>query len=185
MDKDENEPSGGPRRPKGAVAALLLMAAGMLAAAPAVAIMSGEESKLAPSGDADYAAGRAAFEREDWQGAIGNLTMVVLRRPWHDNAHSMLGYSWRKLGNYDLSFAHYEKALSLNPRHRGALAYLGESYLELGRYDEARDMLLRLAEVCDYVVMAFDNQGWKSGCEELEVLKESFAEHGVPLTRGS
>ena len=66
------------------------------------AIMSGEESKLAPSGDADYAAGKAAFLAEDWPGTVANLTMVVMRRPWHDNAHAMLGYAWRKLGDYDL-----------------------------------------------------------------------------------
>ena len=31
--------------------------------------------------------------------------------------------------------------------------------------------------------MGFDNQGWKSGCEELEELTAAFAAHGVPLPR--
>jgi tetratricopeptide (TPR) repeat protein len=157
----------------------------VLAPEPARAIMSGAESRLAASGDADYAAGKAAFEREDWSGAILNLTMVLMRRPWHDNAHAMLGHAWRKLGRYDLSFESYRAALELNPRHRGALEYLGEAYLELGRHDVARATLLRLAEVCDLVVMAFDNQGWNSGCEELRDLKAAFAARGVPLPAGS
>jgi hypothetical protein len=78
-------------------AALAVVLAGLIALAPAStrAIMSGEESKLAPSGDADYAAGKAAFQAEDWPGTVANLTMVVMRRPWHDNAHTMLGYAWR------------------------------------------------------------------------------------------
>ena len=147
----------------------------------AQAIMSGAESRLAGSSDPDYAAGRAAFEAEDWRGVIANLTLVVMRRPWHDNAHSMLGYAWRKLGRYDLSLAAYDTALTLNPRNRGALEYQGEAFLELGRHDEARVMLMRLAAACDQVVMAFDNQGWKSGCEELADLKETFVAHGVPF----
>ena len=148
---------------------------------PAAAIMSGEESKLAPSGDADYAAGKEAFQAERWQVAIANLTMVVLRRPWHDNAHTMLGYSWRKLGNYDLAFAHYQAALELNPRHRGALAYLGAAYLDLGRKAEADDTYRELAAVCQFVVMGFDNDGWFNGCDELEALQAEYEGHGVPL----
>lgn len=151
----------------------------------AQAIMSGAESRLAASSDPDYAAGKAAFLAEDWQGAIANLTLVVMRRPWHDNAHAMIGYAWRKLGRYDLSLAAYDAALTLNPRNRAALEYLGEAYLDLGRHDEARAILLRLARVCDHVVMAFDNQGWKSGCEELRELKLAFAARGVALPEGS
>ena len=37
----------------------------LLATAPADAIMSGEASKLAPSSNPDYAAGKAAFLAED------------------------------------------------------------------------------------------------------------------------
>ena len=71
-----------------------------LAAAPAAAIMSGDESTRARSGDSDYADGKEAFEAEDWPAAIEALDKVVARRPWHDNAHNMLGFSWRKLGDF-------------------------------------------------------------------------------------
>ena len=161
-----------------------MFAAGLMLAStplPALAIMSGEESAIVASSDPDYARGKAAFLEGDWQGAIDNLDLVIARRPWHDNAENMLGFAWRKLGNYDEAFRHYRRALELNPRHRGALAYMGEAYLDLGRIAEAQETALRLAEVCTYVVMAFDNQGWKSGCEELNVLEASFKEHGVPL----
>ena len=40
---------------------------------------------------------------------------------------------------------------------------------------------LTAAEVCDEVVMAFDNTGWKSGCEQLNEVKEAYAERGRPL----
>ena len=70
----------------------------------------------------DYAAGKAAFLAEDWQGTVGNLTMVVMRRPWHDNAHTMLGYAWRKLGNYDLSLDHLSDCADPEPTASAALA---------------------------------------------------------------
>lgn len=147
----------------------------------AKAIMSGEESNVARSSDSEYANGKEAFQASEWQQAINWLNKVVSRRPWHDNAHNMLGYSWRQIGDYDRAFIHYYEALRLNPRHRGALEYLATAYLELGRIDEANATAIRLAEVCDYVVMAFDNEGWKSGCEELQLLKATYAEHNVPL----
>jgi tetratricopeptide (TPR) repeat protein len=153
---------------------------GLLGAGPARAIMSGEESPLLPSSDADYAEGKAAFLAEEWARAVAALERVVARRPWHDNAHNMLGFASRKLGLWDKAFEHYDKALELNPRHKQALEYLGEAYLEQGRIAEAQAVARRLTAVCAQVVMAFDNQGWKHGCRERDDLAQAFAEHGVP-----
>jgi tetratricopeptide (TPR) repeat protein len=175
----------GTGRMTAALVAAVLASALLAAAAPAGAVMSGAESRLAGSSDPDYAAGRAAFEREDWRGVVADLTLVVVRRPWHDNAHAMLGHAWRKLDDYGQSLAAYGTALELNPRNRAALEYLGEAYLDLGRHDDARAVLLRLAAACDQVVMAFDNQGWKSGCEELRELKLAFEARAVPLPAGA
>lgn len=159
------------------VAGLLL---GLLGAGPAGAIMSGEASPLLPSSDADYAEGKAAFLAEQWDRAVAALDRVVARRPWHDNAHNMLGFASRKLGLWDKAFDHYAKALELNPRHKQALEYLGEAYLEQGRIAEAQAVARRLVAVCAQVVMSFDNQGWKHGCPERDDLAQAFAEHGVP-----
>ena len=162
--------------------AMLVLAAGILTAATAArAIMSGEESTVGASEDTDYAVGKAAFQSGDWKAAIDALQKVVTRRPWHDNAYNMLGYAYRQSGDYTTAFAMYDKALALNPRHRGALEYMGVAYLDLGRIEEAQAVALRLGEVCALVVMAFDNTGWKSGCEELNVLTEAFRARGVPL----
>lgn len=48
---------------------------------PAVAIMSGDESPRAESGDKDYAAGKRAFEHEDWSAVVDNMKKVLERRP--------------------------------------------------------------------------------------------------------
>lgn len=161
--------------------ALAAICLSLLLHAPAAAIMSGDESTKARSGDSDYADGKDFLDAEDYAAAIEAFDKVVERRPWHDNAHTYLGFSHRQLGDYDTALEHYAIALELNPRNRGALEYLGATYLELGRVEDANAIALRLGEVCNYVVMAFDNQGWKSGCEELDQLTERYRTMGVPL----
>jgi Flp pilus assembly protein TadD len=173
--------SGTAPRPTLLVLRLVAALAAAAAAAPAAAVMSGTESRTEPSSDGDYAKGKAAFADGRWAEAIAELEKVVARRPWHDNGHAMLGYAHRRLGRRDLAVSHYRAALALNPRHRGALEYLAEMQLDEGRLDEARATLVRLGEVCRFVVMGFDNQGWFTGCEEFEQLRQAFARHGIEV----
>jgi tetratricopeptide (TPR) repeat protein len=124
-----------------ALGALLLV----LATAPAGAVtMGGESERPAASAGDDYAQGAAAFEREDWPAVIEHMTRAVEERPWHDDAYNLMGFAYRKLGDYDQALQAYDWALKLNPHHRGALEYLGEAYLELDRPEDAKAMLERL-----------------------------------------
>lgn len=164
----------------------LPLAAAVLAAAfvlpqPAQAVFSGDMSPRSASGDADYAAGVRAWQAMDWAGMIEHLDKVVARRPWHDNAHTLLGYAHRRLGNYETAFHHYDRALAQNERHRGAMAYMGIAYLHLGDKDAAVATLARLRGVCEQVVMTFSDGDFGNGCEEWAELKgaiEHFAATG-------
>ena len=147
---------------------------GLTSAGPALAVFSGDESGRAESSDADYAAGKRAFDAKDWPAVISNMEKVIARRPWHDNALSFMGYAYRKLGDYDQALAFYGRALDRNPRNRGALEYLGEAYLELGQPEKAKEMLDRLEAECKRIAVGFSNGGWKSGCEEWETLLERY-----------
>ena len=153
---------------------LAILCISLAHAPPAGAVASGDESTRAESGDKDYAAGKRAFEAEDWQGVIDNMAKVIERRPWHDNALSFMGYAYRRLGDYDQALAFYGRALDRNPRNRGALEYLGEAYLELGQPEKAKEMLDRLEAECKRIAVGFSNGGWKSGCEEWETLLERY-----------
>jgi tetratricopeptide (TPR) repeat protein len=148
-----------------------------VAAAPggAWAVFSGDMSPRARSGDSDYADGVEAWERKDWPAAVAALEKVVARRPWHDNAHSLLGYSLRKLGDYGRSLEHYHIALELNPRHRQALNYMGHAYLELGWLEEAEETLERLGEVCRFVALTFSDGDFSDGCDEYRGLADAVA----------
>ena len=155
----------------------ILAAVLALAAAPAAAVFTGEMSQRAPSGDADYAEGIAAFDAGDWPRVIDAMTRVVERRPHHDNAWTRLGYAYRQIGDYEESLDAYGRALSLNPRHRGAMEYLGQAYLELDRVAEAERLLDRLAAECRRVALGFTDGAFTNGCEEHGTLASAIAAH--------
>lgn len=161
------------RRRQGAVLAVAALA--LLFSSPqAGAVFGGDMSARAPSGDPDYAAGQAAFKARDWADLINNMLRVVARRPWHDNAHTYLGYGYRQIGDYETALSHYAKALDHHPRNRRALSYLGEAYLVLGKPDKAEEMLERLRAVCVNVAVSFSDGGFSSGCEEFNELYNRY-----------
>src|SRR6059036_2413870 len=55
----------------------------------------------------NIAAARKSIEAKDFKAAVGQLTKAVLEEPKNADAHSMLGYSYRKLGTFDKSMEHY------------------------------------------------------------------------------
>jgi tetratricopeptide (TPR) repeat protein len=55
-----------------------------------------------------------------------------------------LGYSQRKLGDYDTALASYERAITLKPGYPEATEYRGEAYLALNRIDAAKQAYLDL-----------------------------------------
>ena len=61
---------------------------------------------------------------------------------------NLLGFSNRKLKNYDEALKHYQRALSINSKHKGANEYLGELYLETGEIDKAKQQLAILDDIC-------------------------------------
>ena len=126
----------------------------------------------APAADDPYAAGVAAFEQEDWQAVLEHMNAALEARPQQENAHALMGFAYRRLGDYPAALDSYGKALTLNPYNRGALEYLGETYLELDRPDDARAALDRLAEACRRLAHgAFDPL---TACTEWQELSEAY-----------
>ncbi|PWR19914.1 tetratricopeptide repeat protein [Zavarzinia compransoris] len=111
---------------------------------------------------ADYAAGKAAVAAKDWATAIKHLTAVVDADPDNADAENLLGYSYRKSGNYEAAKRHYWQALKLDPDHRGAREYLGEAFLEQKNLAKAEEQLAELARICP------------AGCEERTELQQAI-----------
>jgi tetratricopeptide (TPR) repeat protein len=82
---------------------------------------------------------------------------------------NLLGYSNRKLKNYDAALKYYQQALSINPKHKGANEYLGELYLETGEIDKAKQQLAILDDVCFF------------SCSEFTTLKRSIKKYESSL----
>ena len=112
----------------------------------------------------DIVAGRKAIEAKDFKSAVGHLTKAVQEEPKNANAHSMLGYSYRKVGIFDKSMEHYRAALKIDSNHRSAHEYLGELYLDMNQPDSAEKQLVVLKKVCPFFAR----------CEEYEDLKKAI-----------
>ena len=93
-------------------------------------------------------AGRKAIEAKDFKSAVGNLTKAVQENPNDADAHTMLGYSYRKLGTFDKSMEHYQKALKIDSTHRSTYEYLGELYLDMKQPANAEKQLQALKKAC-------------------------------------
>ena len=115
----------------------------------------------------NIAAGRKAIETKDYKAAVGHLTKAVQESPNDADAHSMLGYSYRKIGTFDKSMEHYQKALKIDSSHRSAHEYLGELYLDMNQPANAEKQLQALKKACPFF----------GKCEEYDDLREAIEKH--------
>ncbi len=64
------------------------------------------------------------------------------------NVANLIGYSYRKLGDYRLSQIWYERALKADPNHVLTWQYYGLWQIEQGNRDSAQHHLNRIAAIC-------------------------------------
>ena len=150
---------------KAMLSAACFVAVAGLCGAPAFAAGTESPSTPAAAEDSDYAAGKQAVAASDWKAAVAALSKAVQNDSGNANAHNLLAYSHRKLGNLDMAFKHYNEALRLDPKHRGAHEYIGEAYLMAGNLPKAEEHLAALDRLCAF------------GCDEYRTLKKAVAEY--------
>jgi len=121
------------------------------------------------SENANIVAARKAIDAKDFKSAVGYLTKAVQEEPKNADAHSMLGYSYRKVGTFDKSMEHYQTALKIDSGHRSAHEYLGELYLDINQPDNAEKQLAALKKACPFF----------GKCEEFEDLKKAIDSYKV------
>jgi tetratricopeptide (TPR) repeat protein len=66
----------------------------------------------------------------------------------HPNVANLIGYSYRKLGDYKLSQVWYERALKADPNHVLTWNYYGLWQIEQGNREQAEYHLSRIAAIC-------------------------------------
>jgi tetratricopeptide (TPR) repeat protein len=83
--------------------------------------------------------GTKGYERARDQFTVAVQNVATMHEAWNG-----LGYSRRKLGDYDGALVAYDKALALRPSYSEAIEYRGEAYLALNRVDDAKQAYLDL-----------------------------------------
>jgi tetratricopeptide (TPR) repeat protein len=86
------------------------------------------------------------YDRNDYAAAIEQLK--ALGHDEHPNVANLIGYSYRKLGDYKLSQVWYERALKADPNHVLTWQYYGLWQIEQGNRDQAQYHLSRIAAIC-------------------------------------
>lgn len=76
--------------------------------------------------------------------ALGKFQRAVRLDPKMHEAWNYVGYSHRKLGDYDAALEAYEQALALRPGYPEAIEYRAEAYLALRRFKDAEQAYLDL-----------------------------------------
>jgi len=126
------------------------------------AIWAADTTPSTPPPPSELKQARALIEKKDWTGAADVLGSFTRSNPSNADGFNLLGYSLRHLKRYDDALAAYNKALTLDPKHRGAHEYIGEAYIELGQLDKAKQHLDALDKICTF------------SCEEYRDLKKAY-----------
>ena len=86
------------------------------------------------------------YDRNEYAAAIEQLR--ALGHDDHPNVANLVGYSYRKLGDYKLAQVWYERALKADPNHVLTWQYYGLWQIEQGNRDQALYHLSRIAAIC-------------------------------------
>jgi hypothetical protein len=110
-----------------------------------------KKAKQSSLADPAFAAGyRAAYatiyDRNEYADAI--VQLKALGHDDHPKVANLIGYSYRKLGDYKLAQVWYERALKADPNHVLTWQYYGLWQIEQGNRDQAQYHLSRIAAIC-------------------------------------
>ena len=85
------------------------------------------------------------YQRNDYSTAIEQLK--AMGRDDNASVATLIGYSYRKLGDYKLAQVWYERALKADPDHVKTWQYYGLWQIEQGNRDQAQYHLARIAQL--------------------------------------
>ena len=101
--------------------------------------------------------GKIEKANKRYKKALEYLMKSNEKNPNQPDTLNYLGFTLRKLGNYEEAEKYYLQGLSIKPDHHGINEYLGELYVKTNRIDLAKERL-EVLEDCN--------------CEEYNELKE-------------
>lgn len=97
------------------------------------------------------------YERNDYTGAI--VQLKALGQDDRADVANLIGYSYRKLGNFDLAQVWYERALKADPNHIKTWQYYGLWQVEKGNRARAMEHLNKIGSLCGYTCPEYQSLG--------------------------
>ena len=101
--------------------------------------------------------GKVDKANKRYEKALKLLVKSNKKKPNNADTLNYLGFTTRKLGNYEKGEKYYLEGLAIEPNHKGINEYLGELYVATNRIDLAKERL-EILKSCN--------------CEEYQELKE-------------
>ena len=117
----------------------------------------------ASTGDRAYIAAISFVNEHNYPKALKSLERAETAFGPHPDVLTYIGYTYRKMGRYDMAERYYREALGIAPNHRGATEYYGELKVAKGDIKGAKLMLAKLDGLCSF------------GCADAEVLRAWIA----------
>jgi len=111
-----------------------------------------------------YEKGTAQVKDKNYKQAIKTFKKALKKDKQNADVHNMLAFSYRKSGNLEKAFSHYEKALNIRPEFPEAREYLGEAHIQAA--------LLQINTLRDY---------GSKGNDQLADLTEAFKKASAAL----
>ena len=84
---------------------------------------------------------KQAKAKNAYKKAISSLLQANKQSPSNPDILNLLGFSHRKIGDYENAEIYYSMGLEVDPKHIGINEYMGELYVATNRMDEARKRL--------------------------------------------
>ncbi len=85
--------------------------------------------------------GKTEKAKKHYTQAFGKLEKALKSDKKNPDILNYMGYTSRKVGNFDQAEKFYLKGLSIKPNHNGINEYLGELYVQTNRIDKANERL--------------------------------------------
>ena len=103
------------------------------------------------------------MDNKNFHSALEKLIQIDKNDKNNSNVQTLIGFTYRKLGDYDNSIEYYKKAIINDPKNINAHHYIALSYLGIGKKNLATKHLDELIRICNPIP-----------CKEIGDLKEKL-----------
>ena len=103
------------------------------------------------------------IDQENFHSALEKLMVIYEDNKNNSNIQTLIGFTYRKLGDYDTSIEFYKKAIINDPVNINAHHYIALSYIGIGEKKLATEHLDELIRICNPIP-----------CKEIGDLKEKL-----------